>query len=197
MNKNTELFIRYIDHDLSESELNLIEKQLDENSELKLEYENFHQKYLLSKKEIAIDERYFSTIIPNAKNRIVNRKFNYYKKIGIILPILLIGFIYFFNSSSNKFDFKEDFPELLQTFINDDELATDLISNAAHIENTSNISDEMLNEYYEEELNFDPTVFEYLEENVTSNDISNNVLNQLSENEFNTLYQELKNKKIL
>lgn len=197
MNKNTELFIRYIDHDLSESELNLIEKQLDENSELKLEYENFHQKYLLSKKEIAIDERYFSTIIPNAKNRIVNRKFNYYKKIGIILPILLIGFIYFFNSSSSNFNFKEDFPELLQTFINDDELATDLISNAAHIENTSNISDEMLNEYYEEELNFDPTVFEYLEENVTSNDISNNVLNQLSENEFNTLYQELKNKKIL
>ncbi len=46
------------------------------NSKLKAEFEHFKQLYSSNKNNINVDDRYFSTLIPNAKKKIIDSQTN-------------------------------------------------------------------------------------------------------------------------
>jgi len=192
MKNNIELFIKYLEDDLSNGEKNAFEKRFDDDAEFQSEFYSFSKMYYSSKEEVEIDERYFTTLIPKARKRAEQSKSSVYMKFAYLLPIIIIAM---FITFSDKNENISDFELLLQNFTEDEYLKEDLLSSIYETESLSSLDNELLYEFYSDELNYDETVFEYLEEKIVSNEINNELLNQLSESEFNSIYDELTNKK--
>jgi hypothetical protein len=198
MKNNIELFTRYFENDLGDLERESFDNKLLEEPNFNEEFLKFIELYNSSKSSFDVDDRYFSTIIPNARKRLENPKPNYLTKSAYLLPIVIIALFFIINSpSSSIVSFKYDFENLLVSFTETEELTEDLFFNAFNIESSYILEDELISEYYENDIKLDESVFEYLEQNLGANEVNYNLINQLSDNEFNNLYDELIDKKIL
>ena len=191
MKNNLELFIKYLDDDLLPKERNFFEKELDLNSKFKNEFEQFTQLYSSTKDNISVDDRYFTTLIPNAKKKMLQTKPIWKNKYAFILPILLVGLVSLLvlplnNSDSIKIN------DLIEIAALNDEMADDIISsNEIYF-----TDDQILSEFYDIDLVLDRTVFDYLEEDFSSTEINDDLIDSFSESEFNNIYQQLFDKHI-
>ena len=191
MKNNLELFIKYLDDDLLPKERNFFEKELDLNSKFKNEFEQFTQLYSSTKDNISVDDRYFTTLIPNAKKKMLQTKPIWKNKYAFILPILLVGLVSLLvlplnNSDSIKIN------DLIEIAALNDEMADDIIS----LNEIYFTDDQILSEFYDIDLVLDRTVFDYLEEDFSSTEINDDLIDSFSESEFNNIYQQLFDKHI-
>jgi hypothetical protein len=193
MKHNSDLFIKYLDDQLSADQKKEFKLRLTEDQNLQLEFENYAQVYKSIKKTIEVDERYFATLLPNVRERMDKKSQNYFGKLAYILSVLIIGIfiVYFINTNNNKLDKSLiSISELLET---DENLSSEDLENILDLNRHSHLNDQILEMYFNDNIEMDPTLFDYLESNLASNEISNSFLEDLSENEFNLIYQDLKN----
>lgn len=118
---------------------------------------------------------------------------NYFGKLAYILSVLIIGIfiVYFINTNNNKLDKSLiSFSELLET---DENLSSEDLENILDLNRHSHLNYQILEMYFNDNIEMDSTLFDYLESNLAANEISNSFLEDLSENEFNLIYQDLKN----
>lgn len=197
MKNNTDLFFKYLDDQLSADEINEFELRLIEDKDLKLEFEKYAQVFQSIKKTIEVDDRYFTTLLPNSFKRIGKNSQNYFGKLSYILPLLIIGIfiIYLFNMNTDKFE--EDLTSVSKLLETEENISDKDLKNVLELNRYSNLSDQILEIYFDENLEMDITLFEYLESNLSANEISNSFLVELSENELNTIYQELEKNNIV
>lgn len=193
MKHNSDLFIKYLDDQLSADQKKEFKLRLTEDQNLQLEFENYAQVYKSIKKTIEVDERYFATLLPNVRERMDKKSQNYFGKLAYILSVLIIGIfiVYFINTNNNKLDKSLiSISELLET---DENLSSEDLENILDLNRHSHLNDQILEMYFNDNIEMDSTLFDYLESNLASNEISNSFLEDLSENEFNLIYQDLKN----
>ena len=193
MKHNSDLFIKYLDDQLSADQKKEFELRLTEDQNLQLEFENYAQVYKSIKKTIEVDERYFATLLPNVRERMDKKSQNYFGKLAYILSVLIIGIfiVYFINTNNNKLDKSLiSFSELLET---DENLSSEDLENILDLNRHSHLNYQILEMYFNDNIEMDSTLFDYLESNLAANEISNSFLEDLSENEFNLIYQDLKN----
>lgn len=197
MKNNTDLFFKYLDDQLSADEINEFELRLIEDKDLKLEFEKYAQVFQSIKKTIEVDDRYFTTLLPNSFKRIGKNSQNYFGKLSYILPLLIIGIfiIYLFNMNTDKFE--EDLTSVSKLLETEENISDKDLKNVLELNRYSNLSDQISEIYFDENLEMDITLFEYLESNLSANEISNSFLVELSENELNTIYQELEKNNIV
>lgn len=193
---NQELFIKYLDEQLSTGELKGFETRLEVDVQLKSDLLKFKKKYENSKSHPSVDERYFDTLIPNVKSKNLVSQKKRYLKFAFALPIVIM-IIFLVNSSLNdnspNFIVQDNFEE----FTSSDELTTELLSNVLNMDEYYMLDESLINELYSEELDLDESIFEYLENNIHLVDDSDNLIEGLSDDEFSTIYKELKDKNIL
>jgi hypothetical protein len=195
---NIDKFIKYLDGQLEYHESKLFETELKNNSDLKEKFEKFSYNYKKSKIEILTNETYFNNLIPNVRRKLDNPKVITLKRLAYILPAFFVGFLIIYQSiSSKQFNFKEDFTRVIESFTQDEVTTNDMLSKALQIDNNYIVDDDLLTAYFSQDLQYDETIFEYLEEKLSVNDINNNLVKELTDNEFNSLYKELLNKKII
>jgi hypothetical protein len=193
MKHNSDLFIKYLDDQLSADQKKEFELRLTEDQNLQLEFENYAQVYKSMKKTIEVDERYFATLLPNVRERMDKKSQNYFGKLAYILSVLIIGIfiVYLINTNNNNLDKSLiSFSELLETDVN---LSYEDLENILDLNRHSHLNDQILEMYFNDNIEMDSTLFDYLESNLAANEISNSFLEDLSENEFNLIYQDLKN----
>lgn len=193
MKHNSDLFIKYLDDQLSADQKKEFKLRLTEDQNLQLEFENYAQVYKSIKKTIEVDERYFATLLPNVRERMDKKSQNYFGKLAYILSVLIIGIfiVYFINTNNNKLDKSLiSISELLET---DENLSSEDLENILDLNRHSHLNDQILEIYFNDNIEMDSTLFDYLESNLAANEISNSFLEDLSENEFNLIYQDLKN----
>ncbi len=196
MKNNNDIFIKYLDDQLSADQRKEFERSLNEDQNYKLDFEKYAQIFQSTKETIEVDERYFQTLLPHARERMQKSLPNYFVKLAYILPVLMLGifFVYLFNTNSPEIDESlTNISELLET---DDSVYDEDLKNVLIFNRYSNLDDQILEIYFDDYLEMDETLFEYLESNLAANEISNSFLEELSENEFSTIYNELENKKI-
>jgi len=194
---NKELFIKYLDDQLEQKELKSFDTQLLEDVEFKNQFLTFRNKFENSRASIPADERYFNTLIPNSKAREKESKKKSYLKLAYALPIIAIILFATINDSKNEANFNNSFSGIFDEFTNDNDLTTDLLNNAFNMEDNYSMNEELISEYYSEEIDLDESMFEYLENNTYIEDVSNNLVDQLSDAEFLSLHNALIEKKIL
>lgn len=186
MKNNLELFIKYIDDDLLPEERNFLEKELNLNSELKNEFEHFSQLYTSTKDNISVDDRYFTTLIPNAKKKMLQTRPIWKNRYALILPIILVGLVSLLVLPINNSD-SIIINDLIEIASSNDEIADDIIS----LNELYFTDDQILSEFYDIDLILDRTVFDYLEENISSSEINDDLFDSFSESEFNNIYEQL------
>lgn len=196
MNKQ-ELFIKYLDEQLSQNELKEFDTKLLEDSNFKNQFLEFRNKYENLRAGISIDERYFNTLIPNSKAQEKKTKKKSVLKFAYAMPVVLFILIVSISNFKNESNSSFTFSDFLDEITIDNELTTQLLSNTFNIEDNFILEDELIAEYYAEELDIDESIFEYLENNTSTEDINNNLLEELSDDEFLSLQKELIDKKIL
>lgn len=193
---NQELFIKYLDEQISTGDLKEFETRLEVDAQLKSEFLKFKKKYGNSKYQPSVDERFFDTLIPNVKSKSIVSQKNRYLKFAFALPIVIM-IIFLVNRSLNdnstNFIIQDNFEE----FITNDGLTTELLSNALNMDENYMLDESLINELYSEGLDVDESIFEYLENNIHLEDDSDNLIEGLSDDEFSTIYKELKDKNIL
>jgi hypothetical protein len=195
---NKKLFLKYLDNQLSEIEKEDFDLEIKNNHKLRDEFSEFSKLYKSLKSNLEVDERYFSTIIPNARCRIEKPKPNYIGKVVYFMPVIIIIFFMVINQfSNNSFNENYNFDEFVEDFTQDENLTVALFSSALeHNENFVIENNELLNLFLDD-LTMDESVFDYVKNNLSYHEINNEIFNELSENEFTLLFEELKNKKIL
>ena len=131
MKTNLDLFIRYLDNDLSVEEKEHFENRLQNEKQFYLKFDEFKKLFFSSKENIKADERYFSTLIPNAKKMYKKSKMSLARKLSYSLPAVFIGIFFliqlFSDTNSNT---SYNFEEMLISFSEDEELTYDLLSSA-------------------------------------------------------------------
>ena len=200
---NLELFIKYTDDNLSSEEKEKFENKLSEDEKFSDEFHSFlvEQKSLNNNSEL--DERYFSSLLPKVKNRIkegreVKNNFWGIPKIAYSIPILILATIIVFNlfSSNNKIDNPFNSEKLFTFFTNDSNIAAEFFDSALKIDNNYLLDQKNYSAIYNE-YEYNDLLINYAEENSQSIEINDSLLNKLSDNEFNLVYDELISKKIL
>jgi hypothetical protein len=192
MSNNLDTFIKYADGDLSNIDRKVFEEQLVHDSKLKADFELFSQLYASSKNKIRADDRYFTTLLPNAKKRIIESKSFWKYKYRLVFPILIVGLIILFAWPSPTSDY-ENFNNFIEIASLDDELVNDIISaNPNYF-----INEEVIPEFYDEDIIIDASVFDYLEENLSSVEINNDLVDSFSESEFLSIYEQILDKNIV
>jgi hypothetical protein len=198
MKQNRDLFIKYLDNILTEDEKRQFEKRLKMDPAFRNEFEHFNEKLQSIKFDVKVDERYFNNLLPNAKKRVEKGSFNLGYRYVYLIPIIILVIIFnysdlFFEKYNNEYDFQE----ILESFTENEEITIDLIDNALDAGDQIYYDDKILEEFYGDTVIYDETLFSYLEENLSINEIDNDLINQLSENEFNEIFDELRNKQII
>ena len=101
MKNNIELFIKYLDNQLSTKQRKDFELNLNNDHDLKMEFEEYSRFLQSTKERIELDESYFTTVLPKARDRMNNSTPNYFGKLSYIIPIiiLVISIVYYFNKN--------------------------------------------------------------------------------------------------
>lgn len=191
MKNRKEIFIKFLDNQLTPLEKKNFEIELINDRNLKDEFEKYSSVYHSLKKNIEVDERYFQTIIPNSKLRLENKKTYHFKKLVYLVPALFIGIFFIYHSSYDDSDVYSNLPQLIETFYQEKNLTDEFFSNILEYDENVYLENGILTSYFEDHLEIDESVFGYIEENLTLNEINSTLINELSENEFNSIYQEL------
>ena len=195
MKNNTDLFIKYLDGELSIQEKVSLENELKLNSELNSEFTKFSESYNSLKRNIDVDERYFDSLIPKSRKRMEKNTTSYIVKFVYILPLILVGMFLLNELVLEKgVDSKYNFEKLLDSFTEDEETTIELISDVYNINNNYRIDEQLLSSLYDSENAYDQTLYDYLSENVETSQIENQLFNQLSDDEFDLVYNKLMNK---
>ena len=189
MKNHKELFIKYLDKQLSEEERSRFENQITGDKDLRMEYENFRRIFYSIKEVPMVNESYFNEIIPKARRRFDIAQNPKYYKYAFILPFLLLMF-YLISQLSNT-EYSYDFEYLFETFTKNEEIANQLFEYP--FENLNfYYADIELSESMKSNLEIDESLFEYLAEKVRINEIDEVFYDQMTEEEFNEIYDELK-----
>lgn len=197
MKDNYKLFIKYLDNQMSSEELESFNSELNENLNLKRELNDF-RKVFNKGNNIEVDERYFSTLLPNAKSRISKSESNKIIKYALIAPAIILVIFFLFKPIEQDSTVKDYNLESFWEVVSSDEELTKNFVNESIILGHDYLTDSLLiDEVYNQELILDETVFDYLENHFSLNDINNNLVDSLSEIEFNNLYENIIDKKIL
>ena len=197
MKNNRDIFIKYLDNQLSNEQRKEFEQRLNDDHKLNLDFIRFSESFQLTKKTFAVDERYFETLLPNVRESIRKSSPSYFGKMAYIFPVVIIGLFifYIFNMNITQTDNSlTNISELIETdvYLSDEDLM-----NVIDLNRYVNLDDKILEIYFNDYLEMDETLFEYLELNLAANEISNSFLEELSENEFSKIYKELENKNII
>ncbi len=200
---NTELFAKYFDNSFSEEEKLSFEKRLLEEIELKKEFDKFMEFFGSMKKEVEVDEGYFSTILPNARKRIDEKQklpkvsfFNY--KLTYIIPIVLLAafFVYKFLIFTPQQNDELSFEQIISELSQNKDAAKEILNETLHSSYDYQFDQKIYSMVYDEN-DYNKLLFNYAEANQNFIDVNENLINQLSENEINLLYKKIINKKIL
>ncbi|MFZ1289001.1 MAG: hypothetical protein WAR79_02850 [Melioribacteraceae bacterium] len=196
-------FTNYIENELSVNEKQKFEKELSENEKLRKDFSIFLSKYKSLNPEITFDERYFVTLLPRIRQRISEEQksiFNLGKipKAAYLIPIFLISFVILFSVINTKNNIQKElnFNSLISDFTENNEIATELLSESLQLNNNASYDPNIYSVLYEES-DYEKIIINYFEVNNNIFELNESVINQLSENEYNLVYSELINKKIL
>lgn len=207
MKKNKEQILKYLAGMLSEEEKREFEKRLEISLELKNEYEEIVKSLqrLSEIKEIELDERYFTSLLPRIFERIrtdeerlsEKKKLSLIRKLSYSLPILIIAAIILFLMPKSSTKFEDQLKTITQEMISNFDDSVELkylanypvelaVSNELKVDNEIDASFiqniELPSEYIKK---YEPNLFdEYI-------DLSN-----FSEQELATLYNDLSELKI-
>ncbi|MCB0747368.1 MAG: hypothetical protein KDC90_07880 [Ignavibacteriae bacterium] len=200
---NLELFIKYTDDNLSSEEKEKFETKLSEDEKFSDEFHLFlnEQKSLINNAQL--DERYFSSLLAKVKKRINEGsevKNNFWGSLNIAysIPVLILVTIIIFNlfSSNSKINNPLNSEKLLAFFTNDSNMAAEFFDSALKIDNNY-LLDQKNYSAISDEYEYDDLLVNYAKENSQLIEINDSLLNKLSDNEFNLVYDELISKKIL
>lgn len=189
---NLELFIKYVDNQFSEKEKELFDRERNNNPHFRKELNKFLNSYNDSKSIIQVDQRYFNSLIPKARKRISKPKTNHFIKLAYLLPVVLIG-LYFLIQKPRNIELNYEY--LFDTTFSTEEITEVLYNNSVFFESLTTAENDQSSEYLNYEMNLDESIFGYLEDRINLSDINDNLISELSENEFSNLYEELNNKK--
>lgn len=193
MKNNLDIFIKYSDGSLPSVDRKNFEEKLIQDSKLKAEFDLFNELYSSSRnKNISIDDRYFTTLIPNAKKKILSSKPFWKNKYMLALPILIAGLVILLGLPETNYE-NENFNELIEIAAIDSEVADGIIrANPNYFSD-----DQILPEFYEEDIVLDVSVFDYLEENLLISEINSDITDSFSESEFMSIYEQIFDKNII
>lgn len=121
--------LKYFSGLMSEKENLLFEKKLDESGETKKEYD-FVVGYLeniSTVKDIELDERYFSSLLPRMREDVAKTKHSHVKKLVYytvpITVLFLIGIFFFSGSPIQETNQPQSLTEVIADNLNDEEVA--------------------------------------------------------------------------
>ncbi len=146
------LIIRYLDNDLSDSELQEVKKLISENKDAAEIYRRFCNTFneLKTNAAIEIENSYFSTIIPRFRQRLENKKrVITVGRVGIVFTTLLLVMFYFISKDSGTIGMKDiaDDSNAINTF-----LFTNNSTGILFELNQEELSNEYIDEVINEEL---------------------------------------------
>ena len=200
---NIDIFIKYLDNSISEEEKLYFEKRLSNEIELKKDFDEFKNLFDSAKKEIRVDERYFSTILPNTIKRIDEKQkllnvFLPIYKLRYIIPIFLLGafVVYRLFISVPSANSQPGIDQIVTELAANDNAAQQILNETIQNSNDLQYDQNVYSMVYDED-EYDKLLFKYAEANKNTIEITDSLINQLSENEFNLVYNEMINKKIL
>ncbi len=194
MKNKSEIFIKYLDNELSPEEKKIFEKKLLDDETFKTEFNLFKENFnSLKISKIDVNENYFNSLLPEARKKIGQTKHTNFIKFAYLLPVIIIGIILFKTIFNNNFN-ENNFEQLLNSYSTNEDAVVELIDNVYSSDQDFLIDNELLEQLYEIENINDESVYDYLAETVLTSDIEEYLINQLSEEEFNMVYNELLNK---
>jgi len=194
---NDEKIRKYIEGELSGEELINFEKEINNSSELKREINTYRNTLIQFGKLKNVDAEgyYFTNILPRFRESISKKKQQEFKPLfavgSVVLILIALVVIFIIN---NKQEVIEDEQITLQQLDNE-ELKTYLnnysqdITTSQLTENIPEEYDSLFNSMIVSELNLSKYPGDYLVD-VTSNEF-NNILDELSEEEIEGLYNSL------
>jgi len=146
------LIIRYLDNDLSDSELQEVKKLISENKDAAELYRRFGNTFneLKTNAVIEIENSYYSTIIPRFRQRLENKKrVITVGRVGIVFTTLLLVMFYFISKDSGTISMKDiaDDSNAINTF-----LFTNNSTGILFELNQEELSNEYIDEVINEEL---------------------------------------------
>lgn len=201
MNK-TLLFAKYIENEMSEDEKSKFEKNLALDRDLKVNFEKFYMNYKKLNSEINVDEDYFVTLMPRVRERLSEKKklFNFFSRLPkfvYIIPVFIIGAIVYYNMAifKNKTD-KNTILELSNELKNNSELFTEILNEHRRLRIIDDYDSEIYSIIYSDN-EYENLILNYAEENNHIFELNEKVINELSEEDYNLVYNEIINKKIL
>ncbi|GAB6281646.1 MAG: hypothetical protein STSR0008_03870 [Ignavibacterium sp.] len=184
--------IRYLDGQMSDEEKKSFEDELLSSPKLKKLYDEYSLTFfeLKNLNEVKINENYFSNLYARFREKNISyKKKKFYYKFAYSLPVLILAVILLlinpFNPSNNE-----------KTSVLSDSIATNYSNeNIYKTENTNILKENnTINEKIINEENIEKYYPSYDNEDVK--DIYN-IINNLSDEELNLLYNELANKEYL
>ncbi|MBK7103930.1 MAG: hypothetical protein IPH62_01425 [Ignavibacteriae bacterium] len=196
-------FTKYVENELSVLEKQKFERELSENENIRKEFNKFLSKYKSLNPDLNFDESYFITLLPRVRERISEQEnsfFNFSKipNAAYLIPIFLISFLLIFKviNNQNSANKEINFSNFISDFTENNEIANELLKESIQLNNNVNYESNIYSVLYDES-DYEKIIINYLEENNHIFELNESVVNQLSENEFNLVYNELINKKIL
>lgn len=194
MSKKEDLFLNYLDDQLSVEERKSFIERLKNDSIFNNEFKKFEELYNKSQLRADVDENYFVNLVPNARNRInANKRKNIFKY-AYILPVIVFGLLLLYNNQERP---AYNFDTLLESFTDDEIIAGELFENSFDNWNYLIEDDLIITEYFEDSAYVDESLFDYLSSNIRGSDISESFFNEISEDEFNDIYNELSETKFI
>lgn len=202
MNKTLQ-FIKYLENELSEEEKSNFEKNLSLNHNLRKEFEKYQMNYKNLNLEVKAEEDYFVTLLPRVKERISEKKkfsfyFNRIPKYAYLVPVILIAAVVIFSLNTSNSNIKSaiDVKKLTNAFSDNNELITELLDETSHYKIIENYDTEIYSLTHSED-EYENIILNYLKENNHIFELNESIINNLSEDDYNLVYNEIINKKIL
>ena len=202
MNKTLQ-FIKYLENDFSEEEKSNFEKNLSLNHNLRKEFEKYQMNYKNLNSEIKAEEDYFITLLPRVKERIsAKKKFSFYfnliPKYAYLFPVILIAAVVIFllNTYNSNIKSAIDVKNFTYAFSDNNELITELLDETSNYKIIENYDSEIYSLTHSED-EYENIILNYLKENNHIFELNESVINNLSEDDYNLVYNEIINKKIL
>lgn len=200
MKNNQDIFLRYLDNDLSVDEKRQFLDKIQNDEVFKAEYDLFEVNFKSLKTEADVDERYFNNLIPRVRERGEKSKRRTVKvfRYSFILPLLIFGVIFFINyNSENNLEMDYNFQSFLERFMEDEELAINLIEDPFISDDLFISNSDYIQEIYADNYMIDEEFFDYVENNIHPSDIDRIFLDNLTEQEFKNIYANLLEKNIV
>ena len=194
--KTNERILKYLAGELSEKEKSQLEAELKNNEELKKLFEKCSSQLeeIKSTRDLELNENYFINLIPRVHERIrKNNRWVWIPRLAFVLPVLaIIAFILFYSKGSDKYskiiaDLPDSSKQQIVNYIEKENpsLQDDYLKDT----NTKEIIDREISKKINiEDINLEPRL-SYSDEY--------ELVNSLSQDEVDNIYDKMMSKKIL